>query len=258
MYVSDYNNKKRYKNSWTLRRMKYIIWIKIQKHEYRQLRSTSNRSSLVLLYLGCSFMVLWIWMQHAECMRAEYVSCIVRVRTAITKACMKTEGTRRSSTTKSWPLSLVGKPSVISYQFLTHSFADLCHLAECIWDFSFKFIYFTYVFLIRKFILFPDVSSFPVLVCCALGLVFNSFYSAVVIVVISCTLSSYVPPGIILWHFILLLILKHWIMCWLQLLQCDFSSRAAYFISEWRDSLGLIYLSHAVRFFFFFFLQSFL
>lgn len=60
MYVSDYNNKKRYKNSWTLRRMKYIIWIKIQKHEYRQLRSMSNQSSLVLLYLGCSFMVLWI------------------------------------------------------------------------------------------------------------------------------------------------------------------------------------------------------
>lgn len=239
--------------------MKYIIenlWIRIQKHAYRQLRSRSNWSSLVLLYLGCALMVLWVWMQRAECMWAEYVSCVVRVRTAIMKACLKTEGTRRSSTTKSWPLSLVGKPSVISYQFLTHSFADLWHLTECIWDFSFKCVYFTYMFLIRKFILFPDVSSFPVLVRCALGPVFNSFYSATVIVVISCILFSYVPPGIILWHFILLLILKHWVMCWLQLLRCNFSSRAAYFISEWRDSLGLIYLSHAVKFFIF--LQSFL
>lgn len=75
---------------------------------------------------------------------------------------------------------------MISYQFLTHSFADLCHLAE--WDFL--KMYLSYVFLIRKVILFPDVSPFPVLIFRILGSVFNSFNSAEIIVVISYILSS--------------------------------------------------------------------
>lgn len=73
-------------------------------------------------------------MQGAECMKAEDAGCIVRICTASKKACLKTEGTRRSAEIKSWPQSsLVAKLSVIPYQCLTHSFADSCHLAE--WDF---------------------------------------------------------------------------------------------------------------------------
>jgi len=79
-------------------------------------------------------MALLVRMHGAKCMKAEDASCRVRIWTAVKKACLKTEGTRRSAEIKSWPQSsLVAKLSVISHQFLTRSCSDLCHLAE--WDF---------------------------------------------------------------------------------------------------------------------------
>lgn len=48
-------------------------------------------------------MALLIQVQGAKHLKAEDASYIVRICTAVKKACLKTEGTRRSAEIKFWP-----------------------------------------------------------------------------------------------------------------------------------------------------------